>query len=152
LIEVIEGGACPPHLHLLHSIPHIMIMRIPDSPRRYIVASNILRNRVPERIKLLKTLRLFSLPLPMANASTMTSSILVVRMYLASIYQICRTNAERAAKRTSAPRPYLSGVDVEGNNKAPSDREGESRYRKTVEGDRGGCIDEAGRVGVSRCS
>src|SRR5882762_5607515 len=103
LIEVIEGGACPPHLHLLHSIPRIMIMRIPDSPRRYIVASSILRSRVPDRIKLLKTLRLFSLPLPMANASTMTSSSWVVRMYLRRLYQICLTTAEWAAKRRRPP-------------------------------------------------
>jgi hypothetical protein len=77
--------------------------------------------------------------------------MLVVRIYLANIYQICRTNAERTANNTSAPRPYLSGVEVKGNNKAPKDKYGDSRYKKTVDGDRGG-IEEAGLFVASRCS
>ena len=72
-------------------------------------------------------------------------------MYLASMYQICRTNAERAANNISAPRPYCSGVDVEGNSKTPRDKKGDRRYKKTVDGDRRD-IEDAGRFVVSRGS
>lgn len=125
----------------IHTLAEYKLEGIFYSHRKNIVVSNILNSPVPSQMEARKIVLVFSLPRPLANAPRTTSSMLVVRVYLASMYQICLTNAERAANRNSAPRPYLSGVAVEGIRRAPKDKYGDKRYKKVFDGERGGFED-----------
>jgi hypothetical protein len=54
------------------------------------------------------------------------------------MYHICLAKADNPANARNEGSPYLRGSKICGNNNAPSLRYGDTRYRKTTDGPRGG--------------
>jgi len=105
---------------------------------RNIKAMKILRTASPSfTMCLTKSLRA-SLLCVRANPLTTMSSMVALRTYLASIYQIYLAKAERRANMQIAGMVnFIDNVFVaSGKNRAPRERNGDKRYRKTVDEER----------------